>query len=161
MAKYLRAYSWFCRRLCPTALMLFFLTIPVGAQEPGPTTDLVIVSAGKEHHFSIELAATPEDRAVGLMYRKKLDPASGMLFVYPKKQRISMWMKNTYVSLDMLFIDRDGTILHMAEYTTPLSTAVISSRMRVMAVLEVPAGTVGRLAVDVGDKIRHPVFDED
>ena len=78
-----------------------------------------------------------------------------MLFIYPAKQKISMWMKNTFISLDMLFIDRDGTIQHISERTVPLSTKAISSRFRVKAVLEVVAGTVARLGIRVGDRVEH------
>lgn len=89
------------------------------------------------------------------MFRETLAPDAGMLFIYPGRSRVSMWMKNTYVSLDMLFLDKDGTILHIAERTVPGSTAVISSRFRVKAVLEVVAGTVARLGLGEGDRVEH------
>jgi len=119
---------------------------------------LVLRSSGIEHVFRVEVADTAESRARGLMYRKDLAEDAGMLFVYPRKSRVSMWMKNTYVSLDMLFLDRDGTILHIVERTVPLSTDIISSRLRVKAVLEVAAGTVARLGLRKGDRVEHPAL---
>jgi uncharacterized protein len=116
---------------------------------------LVLHRGDTEHLFTVEVADTPETRASGLMFRKELADDSGMLFIYPGKQKISMWMKNTLISLDMLFLDRDGTILHISERTTPLSTQVISSRFRVKAVLEVVAGTVERLGLRAGDRVEH------
>ncbi|MEO9899447.1 DUF192 domain-containing protein [Nisaea sp.] len=116
---------------------------------------LVLHRGETEHVFTVEVVDTPEGRASGLMFRKELADDAGMLFIYPSKQKISMWMKNTLISLDMLFLDRDGTILHMAERTTPLSTKVISSRFRVKAVLEVVAGTVVRLGLRAGDRVEH------
>ncbi|MEQ8334158.1 DUF192 domain-containing protein [Nisaea sp.] len=109
----------------------------------------------------VEVADTPELRATGLMFRKNLAADAGMLFLYPDRKKISMWMKNTLISLDMLFLDRDGTILHMAEHTTPHSTAVVSSRFRVKAVLEVVAGTADRLGLRIGDRAEHDLLPAD
>ncbi|WP_420405080.1 DUF192 domain-containing protein [Nisaea sp.] len=119
----------------------------------------MIHSAEDTHVFSVELADTPEARARGLMFRRELAEDAGMLFIYPGKSRVSMWMKNTYVSLDMLFLDRDGTVLHIAERTVPHSTKVISSRFRVKAVLEVVAGTVARLGLRKGDRVEHSALE--
>ena len=116
---------------------------------------LILHRGDTEHVFTVEIADTPETRASGLMFRKELADDAGMLFIYPGKQKIAMWMQNTLISLDMLFLDRDGRILHMAERTTPLSTEVISSRFRVKAVLEVIAGTAERLGLRVGDRVEH------
>ncbi|MBO6558908.1 MAG: DUF192 domain-containing protein [Nisaea sp.] len=137
--------------------------IALGAAGPANAADgtsrLVILSAGQEHVFSVEVADTPEARARGLMFREDLAEDAGMLFIYPAKAKVSMWMKNTYVSLDMLFLDRDGTILHIAERTVPRSTDVISSRLRVKAVLEVVAGTVARLGLRAGDRVAHAALE--
>ena len=116
---------------------------------------LILHRGDTEHVFTVEIADTPETRSSGLMFRKELADDAGMLFIYPGKQKIAMWMQNTLISLDMLFLDRDGRILHMAERTTPLSTEVISSRFRVKAVLEVIAGTAERLGLRVGDRVEH------
>jgi len=132
----------------------FFAVVPFTAKA-GENTRLVLHRGEIEHVFTVEVADTPETRASGLMFRKELADDAGMLFIYPSKQKISMWMKNTLISLDMLFLDRDGTILHISERTTPLSTQVISSRFRVKAVLEVTAGTAARLDLRAGDRVEH------
>lgn len=114
--------------------------------------------AGDRHVFSVEIAATAEEKARGLMFRRHLDVDAGMLFDYGKSQRVSMWMKNTYLPLDMLFIDSSGVIIHIVERTVPMSTEIIDSNGPVRAVLEVNAGTVSRLAIGRGDRVLHPIF---
>lgn len=135
--------------------LLAFLPFAASADD---SARLILHRGDTEHVFKVEIADTPETRASGLMFRESLADDAGMLFIYPGKQKISMWMKNTLISLDMLFVDRDGTILHISERTTPLSTQVISSRFRVKAVLEVVAGTVERLGLRAGDRIEHSSF---
>ena len=91
--------------------------------------------------FSVEMATTEEEKTQGLMYRKELPDGKGMLFDFSPEQQISMWMKNTYISLDMIFIRADGRILRIAENTEPLSTKIISSGGLAKGVLEVIGGT--------------------
>lgn len=114
---------------------------------------------GGTHRFTVELATTADERGQGLMYRRELAADHGMLFVYPRPRDVAMWMKNTYLPLDMLFIDAAGRVVRIAEETVPLSREVISSGERVLAVLEVPAGTAERLGLAPGDRVRHPVFE--
>lgn len=132
---------------------------PASGQQPGPTEEVVIVSGGAEHVFQVEIADTPTEQAVGLMYRHELPADGGMLFVNPRERRQTMWMKNTYIPLDMLFIDRRGRIVHIAERTVPHSTETISSRRPVKATLELRGGTVDRLGIAEGDTVRHPAFE--
>jgi len=108
--------------------------------------------------FSVEIATTDEEKQTGLMYRKELADGKGMLFDFNPEQEISMWMKNTYVSLDMIFIRADGRILRIAENTEPLSTKIISSRGQARAVLEVVAGTAQKYGIRPGDRVSHPLF---
>jgi uncharacterized protein len=77
--------------------------------------------------FAVEMATTEEEKTTGLMYRKKLPDGKGMLFDFTPAQEVSMWMKNTFISLDMIFIRADGRILRIAENTEPQSTRIISS----------------------------------
>jgi uncharacterized membrane protein (UPF0127 family) len=120
---------------------------------------LAIVTRGGRHAFTIEVARNDADRAQGLMYRRSLAPDRGMLFDFgPRSEPILMWMKNTYVPLDMIFIRPDGTIARVAENAEPLSTRTISSGEPVTAVLEVPGGTAARLGIKPGDKVEHPLF---
>jgi len=108
--------------------------------------------------FSVEMATTEEEKTQGLMYRKELPDGKGMLFDFSPEQQISMWMKNTYISLDMIFIRADGRILRIAENTEPLSTKIISSGGLAKGVLEVIAGTAQKYGIQPGDRVAHPLF---
>ncbi len=127
-----------------------------GAQEM-PIGRVAIESGGKIHEFTVELALTAENRGRGLMFRKEVPPGTGMLFDFGSPPTIAtMWMRNTLVSLDMLFIAEDGLIVNIARDTTPHSEATISSAGRVRYVLELAAGTSGRLGIKPGDRLRVP-----
>lgn len=128
---------------------------PAGA---GSFQPLEIVTKNGVQVFSVEMATTAEEKETGLMYRKELADGKGMLFDFNPEQEISMWMKNTYVSLDMIFIRADGRILRIAENTEPLSTKIISSRGPARAVLEVVAGTAQKYGIRPGDRVGHPLF---
>lgn len=108
--------------------------------------------------FSVEFVNTDEKRARGLMFRREVPEGQGMLFDFERDQEVSMWMENTYVSLDMLFIRADGRIMRIAENTEPLSRRIISSGGPVRAVLEVVAGTTRKLGITPGDTVHHPMF---
>jgi uncharacterized protein len=108
--------------------------------------------------FSVEMATTEEEKTQGLMYRKELPDGKGMLFDFSPEQQISMWMKNTYIPLDMIFIRADGRILRIAENTEPLSTKIISSGGLAKGVLEVIAGTAQKYGIQPGDRVAHPLF---
>ena len=119
---------------------------------------LEIVSKTGVHTFAVELAVTPEEQARGLMFRRELPEGQGMLFDFQREQPATFWMKNTYVSLDMIFIRADGRILRIAENTVPLSEALVPSGGPVRAVLEVVAGTARKLGIAPGDRVAHPIF---
>jgi uncharacterized membrane protein (UPF0127 family) len=108
--------------------------------------------------FSVEMATTEQEKETGLMYRKELADGKGMLFDFSPEQQISMWMKNTYIPLDMIFIRADGTILRIAENTEPQSTKIISSGGLAKGVLEVIAGTARKYGIQPGDRVAHPLF---
>lgn len=117
--------------------------------------DVVLVEAGgSQYRFEVEVADDPSERAEGLMYRQSLADNAGMLFLYPKPQPVEFWMKNTPLSLDIIFVREDGTIARIAESTTPMSEELISSGEPVRAVLEVKAGTMRQLGVTAGDRLR-------
>ncbi len=129
------------------------------AQPELPKTKLVIVTSdGVPHDFSVELATTPQQQEVGLMFRPTVPPDGGMLFDWGGVRDSSMWMRNTIAPLDMLFINPDGSIRHIAEDTTPQSLAIIPSGGQVRATLEVAAGTAARLHIKVGDKVEAQIF---
>ena len=119
---------------------------------------LEIVSKTGVHTFAVEMAVTPEEQARGLMFRRELPEGQGMLFDFQREQPATFWMKNTYVSLDIIFIRADGSILRIAENTIPLSEALVPSGGPVRAVLEVVAGTARKLGIAPGDRVAHPIF---
>ena len=103
------------------------MVAPACPRQAASFQPLEIVTKNGVQVFSVEMATTEEEKATGLMYRKELPDGKGMLFDFSPEQQISMWMKNTYISLDMIFIRADGRILRIAENTEPLSTKIISS----------------------------------
>lgn len=151
------------RRVLLRLLLALFLAVSLAALpftlvHAADLEPLTILTKTGGKNFSIEMAKTEQQRATGLMYRKSLPEGQGMLFDFAPNQDVTMWMKNTYVSLDMIFIRADGKIHHIAERTTPLSETTISSRGRVRAVLEVVAGTAQKLGIAPGDQVVHPLF---
>ena len=130
-----------------------------GQSQPNEALSIV-TAAGTKLKFQVEIARNFEEKAQGLMYRDALAANAGMLFVFPKELRQAMWMKNTMIPLDMLFIRRDGHISHIHERAVPQSLDMISSHGRVLAVLELRGGTVARLGIAKGDWVRHKAFRE-
>jgi uncharacterized protein len=119
---------------------------------------LTLKTTTAEHIIDIEIAQTMEEKSLGLMFRTSVPENTGMLFPYGEAQDITMWMKNTYVSLDMVFIRADGIVHRIAARTEPLSESVISSEGDVSAVLELGAGAAERLGLKSGDLVRHRIF---
>ncbi|MGE0023265.1 MAG: DUF192 domain-containing protein [Hyphomicrobium sp.] len=120
---------------------------------------LELVTATGVHPLEVEIAATPERQALGLMYRTSLPDSKGMLFPHTEPRELTMWMRNTYIPLDMVFILRDGTVHRIEARTEPLSERIISSDGPVFAVLEIAGGAAGRLGLKPGDKVRHALFE--
>jgi uncharacterized membrane protein (UPF0127 family) len=132
---------------------------PTEAQPALPTEKLYIETRdGVRHEFTVEIATTPRQQQVGEMFRKEVPSNGGMLFVWPVSHPSPMWMKNTLVPLDMVFINPDGGIRTIAENTVPESLAPIDSGGPVKAVLELAGGTTARLGIRVGDKVIAPQF---
>jgi uncharacterized membrane protein (UPF0127 family) len=140
--------------------VLAFLVLVAGSALAAGKEPLDIISKNGVHKFQVEMAVTDAERAQGLMYRKELPEGQGMLFDFRKEQELSFWMKNTYISLDMIFILADGRILRIAENTTPMSEALVPSRGAARAVLEVIGGTARKLGIAPGDQVAHPIFNE-
>jgi hypothetical protein len=123
-----------------------------------PRDSLVIQRSSGRDLFRIWVATTPAQHQQGLMWVRQLAPDQGMLFLLDAPRPMTMWMKNTYVPLDMIFTDEAGRILGIARNTTPLSTALITSPATVAAVLEILAGESDRRGIKVGDRLVHPAF---
>ena len=150
-------FEWYAgRRLGWAAafVVLLLLARPVAAADQ----TLEIVSKSGVHVFTVEVVANDADRAKGLMFRKELPEGRGMLFDFQRDQEIAMWMKNTYIPLDMIFIAGDGRIRRIAENTEPLSERIIPSGGPVRGVLEVIGGTARKLGIAPGDRVAHPMF---
>ncbi|MEZ5855485.1 MAG: DUF192 domain-containing protein [Hyphomicrobiaceae bacterium] len=122
------------------------------------TETLKISTSSGVHSFEVEVAETGEEKARGLMFRRSLADNAGMLFPYAPPQEAQMWMKNTYISLDMVFIRKDGTVHRVEAGTEPFSERVISSRGAVSAVLELKAGIAASINLAPGDKVSHRLF---
>ena len=108
------------------------------------------------HSFTIDLTTTPSEHALGLMYRRTLPVDAGMLFLYDKPQPLTMWMRNTFIPLDMVFIGADGKVHRIESRTEPFSTQIISSEGDVQGVLELNAGTAASIGLKAGDEGGYP-----
>lgn len=156
----------FALRAVSTALFAFVFAIvavfsqqaPVRADGEHEQLTIETASGTPSLSFMIEVARTPRQKALGLMYRRSLAEKYGMLFSYEGEQEISMWMKNTYIPLDMLFIKANGQIHRIEAMTEPFSERVIKSQGPVLAVLEIAGGQAQRLGIAPGDKVRHRFF---
>ncbi len=127
------------------AISFLFFTLPVNA---GYET----IRIG-EHTFEISIADTPEKRAKGLMHVKNMPDNNGMLFKFESPRVINMWMKNTYIPLDMIFINENHIVIGIAKNTTPHSLENISSKKPAMYVLEINGGLSDKYNIKIGDKV--------
>ena len=156
------------RLACLCVLALAFL--PQARAQTGPLEDLssfpsgtLTIGDGKagrqvKHTLTVWLADTPQRLSQGLMFVRSLPPARGMLFVHEQPRTISMWMKNTYIPLDMVFIDASGRIQQIVEQTTPHSLDLIRSDAPARAVLEIGGGEAKRLGLHPGQQVNHPAL---
>lgn len=158
------------RRFIPLAVLLLGLlaalppqpsaaqTRPPAAAAAATFTELAIESGGKTHKFRVEVAANDADRQRGLMYRRAMAADAGMIFDFGYEQPVSMWMANTYIPLDMLFIGADGKVAHVAARTVPESRATVTAGKPVRYVLELNGGTAERLGITAGAQVRHALL---
>jgi uncharacterized membrane protein (UPF0127 family) len=139
------------------AALCVLLTAPIDAKIR--VDRLWIVAAnGQEVPIDIEVAEAPKEKALGLMFRTELADNKGMLFPYDEARELSMWMHNTYIPLDMVFIRPDGVIHRIEKRAEPMSDRVINSDGPVSAVLELAGGAAERLGIKEGDRVRYPLF---
>ena len=155
----------------PAAALFLAAALSTGAVAAGPAVaetqaapsaqalqPLTIVSKNGRHDFSVEVATTEPERERGLMYRRFMPADRGMLFDFAKPQTITMWMKNTYIPLDMVFMNRAGDVTSIAADAEPLSERIISSGGPAFAVLEINGGLAAKLGIAVGDKVDAKMF---
>lgn len=142
-------------------LLLAVLLLPFAAHAMPVQALSIQTSAGKMLTFKVEVATTQAEQEHGLMDRSSMPEDHGMLFDFGSVQPIDMWMKNTLIPLDMLFMDAKGKILGIAARTVPMSEAIIASPGPVLAVLELNGGTAERLGIKAGDLVIHPIFKRD
>jgi len=138
------------------------LASPAWAQMPQlqhfATSQLTIDTAGGKRRFTVEVATTPAQMEQGLMFRRELAPDAGMLFIWPQPTVATMWMRNTLIPLDMLFVDGKGRIVNIHARAVPQSLEIISAAAPVKAVIELNGGTADRLGIKPGDIVHHPMF---
>ena len=137
---------------------LFLALALTGARAEPALETLGIVTATGEHDFKVEVVDTPKARARGLKFRKSRPADHGMLFEFKAEGPVSMWMKNTYIPLDMVFIGRDGRVVGVAADAEPFSERIIASPEPAYAVLELNAGAARRISLAPGDQVRHRIF---
>ena len=140
------------------AVLLAALCAAAGAQAGPKVEPLDIVTATGLHHYQVEIADDDASRERGLMYRRQMPANHGMLFEFPTRAPVTFWMKNTYLPLDMVFIDADGTVRGVYEHAKPMSERLIPSGDAVTAVLELNADQASAIHLEAGDKVRFPFF---
>ncbi|MEH6402018.1 MAG: DUF192 domain-containing protein [Sneathiella sp.] len=141
-------------------LSLFLLLIGTSLSSAEGRQSLLIVGPDIPIEISIELADTEDTRRVGLMKRPYLDPKTGMLFDFKKEQYVAIWMKNTLIPLDILFVDRRGQIIFIKEKAQPGDLTTIQAGQPVLAVLELVGGFVQKHQVQVGHRLVYTLFDQ-
>jgi len=142
-------------QIIATLLLMLGLGGPVLAQD---LSGLAVETAGGERRFAVELAATPESRRRGLMFRESMPLDHGMLFDFDEERHQSFWMKNTPLPLDLIFIDRRGVIVHIHHQAVPFDRTPIPSRKPASAVLEINGGVARLTGISEGDQVRHAIF---
>jgi len=142
------------RHLLVIAVLL--AAVPAAALEIFKTSELTIVTASGPHKFTIELALTGAQMEQGLMFRHSLAPDAGMLFDFGAPANVTMWMKNTFIPLDMLFLDTSGRIIDIHERAVPESLDTIAAKGPARYVIEVNGGTAERLGIKIGDRVTSP-----
>jgi uncharacterized membrane protein (UPF0127 family) len=140
------------------ALFLLLPALPAVALENFTTSELTVITAGGPQKFKIELALSDAQMEQGLMFRRSLAPDAGMLFDFKRPTTVTMWMKNTFIPLDMLFLDEHGQIIDIHERAVPQSLDIIAAKGAARYVIELNGGTVARLSIKTGDTTTSPYF---
>ena len=148
--------------LARLALLLFVLLLPPDAAyaqlQQFPTAPLTVVTGAGPRKFTVEVATTSAQLEQGLMFRHSMAPDAGMIFDFKTPTPAMMWMKNTWIPLDMLFVDAKGQIVNIHERAVPESLETIAAAAPVRAVIELNGGTAARLGIKPGDRVVFPIF---
>jgi uncharacterized membrane protein (UPF0127 family) len=139
-------------------IVIFTFNSENGFARSGQLEPLQIKTSDQTYSFQVEVARTPQEQARGLMFRQSMPENHGMLFDFNELRRASFWMKNTYIPLDLLFIEANGTINSIIENAQPLSLKSLKSEQPVRAVLEINGGLSARLNIKPGDTVQHTLF---
>lgn len=137
------------------SLSLFF--VAAGAKAEATLQRLEFLTSSGPHEFRVEVAETSAERAKGLMFRRAMPQNQGMLFDFHVETPILMWMKNTYIPLDMVFVSKQGIVTKIAPNAAPMSEQTISGGVA-YAVIELNAGVASAIDLKPGDEVRHPAF---
>lgn len=139
------------------AAVIIALTLPAQAVEAA-LEPLEIVTSTGAHQFQVEVARTTRERERGLMDRRSMPRNQGMLFDFHIEQTVTMWMKNTYLPLDMIFVARNGRVTALQQNAVPMSETIIPSGPPAYAVIELNGGVAQEIGLEVGNLVRHPTF---
>lgn len=140
---------------------LLSIGVGLGAYAHAESLDqqpLTFITASGRHDVTVEVADSDQERSMGLMFRRSLPEDKGMIFLYPQDEEITMWMKNTYISLDMIFVTANGSVHRIEERTEPFSESIIASGGKVRAVIEMIGGSAQRLGLKPGDTVEFSAF---
>jgi uncharacterized protein len=147
------------RRTLLLLLAALLAAPPAAAQQPRlPTAPLTILTDGGPRKFTVEMAESPDQMEQGLMFRRSMPLDAGMIFDFKEPTIAQMWMKNTLIPLDMLFVEAHGRIVNIHERAVPESTDVISAAAPVIAVIELNGGVAKVLGIKPGDRVVFPLF---
>lgn len=146
------------KHLFSACLILASVAIAPLASSQVETSDLAIVTDQSTHAFVVELANEPEEIRTGLMHRETMAKTAGMLFDFGQPREANMWMKNTLIPLDMLFIDTDGEVIVVAHNAVPGSLRTIGADVPIKGVLEINGGLAEELGIEPGDVVKHEIF---
>jgi uncharacterized membrane protein (UPF0127 family) len=139
--------------LAALVILSFFTFAGANGDQLFRHANVVIQTDAGPARLDVEVADNERTREQGLMFRRELGAGQGMIFLFGTEQEITMWMKNTYISLDMVFIGDDWRIVHIAKNAEPFSTDVISSIRPASRVIEIAAGQADKLGLKAGDKV--------
>jgi uncharacterized membrane protein (UPF0127 family) len=136
-------------------ITLLLLSAMSNTPIPFTTQEIAISTKEKQHYFSVEVAQTVQQRRLGLMNRQHMEEGHGMLFLFEQEKIVHFWTLHTYISLDIVFINSNGSVAHMIKNTPLNSRQTISSRYPIVAAVELPAGTIDRLSIPLGASVQY------